>query len=86
MRAGLRTNNLNLNINLNELFRQWIDLDKTRVDGTVEPPELRDQAHVTLADWPVWIGAADAAWDSTKSSDDGTKSIDCEGRSVLIPG
>ena len=80
------TNNLDFHINLDELLRQWIDLDKTRVDCAVEPSELRDQAHITLTDRPVRVGAADAAWNSAKSSNNRTKSIDCAERLALISG
>ena len=72
----VHTNNLNLDINLNELLGQWIDLDETRVDGAIKSPEFRDQAHITLAHWPVWIGAADATGNGTKSTNDGAEGID----------
>lgn len=71
------TNNLNLDIDLNELLRKRIDLDKTRVDSAVESSKLRDQADIALTDRAVRVGTADAAGHGTKASDDRAKSIDC---------
>ena len=61
-------NNLNLDIDLNERFGERVDLDKTRVDGTSETSKLGDETDVTLLDRLVWIRAADAARNRTKST------------------
>jgi len=71
------TNNLNLDIDLDELLRQRIDLDETRIDSSIKSSKFRDQAHVALADRAVRVGAANATGNSTEASDDRTKRIDC---------
>jgi len=69
-------NNLNLDIDLNERFGERVDLDKTRVDGTSETSKLGDETDVTLLDRLVWIRAADAARNRTKSTDSRTEGVD----------
>jgi hypothetical protein len=54
------TNNLNLDIDLEETFAERVDLDETGIDCTVESTELSDQTNGTLRDGFVGVGAADA--------------------------
>lgn len=67
--GGGRTNDLNLDVDLNELLGQGIDLDETWVDGAVEATEFGDQTDVSLADRLVGVGADNAAWDCTTETD-----------------
>ena len=76
----MHTNDLDLDIDLNEFLRQRVYLHETRVDGAVEATELGDEPDVALADGLVGVGADDAARDGTAESDAGTEVIDCEVR------
>lgn len=58
------TNDLDLNINLNQLLRQWVDFDKTRVNSSVKTTEFRDKPDISLIDWSIWVWAAETAWNS----------------------
>lgn len=64
--------NLDLDVDLDETLRKWVDLDETGVDGLVEAAELGDEADVALVHVLVRIRAANTAWDSTDRTDDGT--------------
>ena len=74
--ADVLTNDLNLDIDLNESFAEGVDLDKSRIDSTIESSKLGDQSNVSLGDWLVWVGAEDTTWDSAHSSNARTESID----------
>jgi len=50
---------LDLNVDLNELLRQGIDLDKTWVDGAVETAKFGNETHVSLGDGLVRVRAYD---------------------------
>jgi hypothetical protein len=63
------TNNLNLDIDLNETFTERIDLNKTWVDCTIESPEFGDQANITLRNRFVWVGTADTARERAHCAD-----------------
>jgi len=65
-----RTDDLDLDVDLDEAFRQRVDLDETRVDGAVESSELRDQADVPLGHGFVGVGTYDAAGDGPAGADD----------------
>jgi len=54
-------NNLNLDIDLNKMFTERVDLDKTRVNSAIESTEFGDQTNVTLRDRFVGVRTADAA-------------------------
>lgn len=54
---------------MDELLGEWVDLDETGVDGTVESSELRDQADVALRHRFVWVGTDEAAWDRPAGAD-----------------
>lgn len=69
-------NNLNLDIDLDEAFAERVDLNETWVDCAVETSKLRDETDITLRDRLVWVRAADAARDCSKSSDARTKGVD----------
>ena len=71
-----RTNNLYLDIDLDELLGQRVYLHETGVDGTVEATELGDEADVALADGLIGVGANDAARDGTAESYACTEGID----------
>lgn len=68
--------NLDLDVDLNERFGERVDLDKTRVDSTSKTTELGDETNVTLLDRLVWVGAAEAARNRTKSTDGRAESVD----------
>lgn len=59
---------LDLDIDLYELFGERVDLDKTRVDGASETTELGDETNITLVDRLVGVRAAKAAGNGTEST------------------
>ena len=63
------TNNLNLDIDLEETFTERVDLDETGIDRAVESPELGDQTDVTLRDGFVGVRTADAEGKGAQCSD-----------------
>lgn len=69
MGYGEHTNDLDLDVDLDESLGKRVDLDETGVDGAVESSELRDQADVTLRHWFVWVWADDATRDSPAGAD-----------------
>lgn len=71
-------NDLDLDIDLNETFGEWVDLDQTRIDCAGETTELGDKTDVTLTNGLVWVGADETTWDRTAETDATTESIDCE--------
>lgn len=75
--ADIRTNNLNLDINLNKTFTERVDLDETGIDSTIESTELGDQTDVTLRDGFVGVRTANAAGESSKSSNARAQGVDC---------
>jgi hypothetical protein len=64
----IRTNNLNLDIDLDETFAERIDSDQTRINSAVESTELRDQTDITLRNRFVGVRTDDAARNSTHCS------------------
>jgi hypothetical protein len=64
----LLTNNLDLDIDLDELLGQWVDLHETGIHSSCESPELGDQTHVSLTDWLVRIGTDDTARNGAECS------------------
>jgi hypothetical protein len=75
--------NLDLDINLDKLLGERVDVDKTRVDSAGKSTELSYQANVSLVHGLVRVRAADAAGNSTKGTDDSSKSIDLSGVSCV---
>ena len=71
-----RTNNLNLDVYLDQLFRERIDLDKTGVDRAVETTKLCDETDVSLTDWLIWVWTDDTAGNGTAGTDDRSEVID----------
>lgn len=69
VRRWRRTNDLDLDIHLDQLLRQWVDLHETWVHCAIEAAELGDQPNVTLADWLVWVGAEDTEGDGAAETD-----------------
>ena len=65
--TDIRTNNLDLNINLNEAFAERIDLDKAGIDSAVETAKFGDQANITLRNRFVGVRADNTAGDGTHS-------------------
>ena len=84
LHGNLHTNNLDLDINLNEALAQRIDLDKTRVDSTIETTELGDQTDITLRDMLIRIRADNAARDGSQVTYAVTKSVDYEAISQVL--
>lgn len=64
----VHTNDLNLDIDLDETLAERVDLDQTGVDSAIEATELGDQAYITLRDRFVGVRAEDAAGDRTHCS------------------
>lgn len=60
---------LDFDVDLDELLRQWVYVDETGVDGAGESSELCDKTHVSLVDGLVGVGADDAAWNGTEGTD-----------------
>lgn len=83
-RRWWRTNDLDLDIHLDQLLRQWVDLHETRVHCAIEAAEFGDQPDVTLADWLVGVGAKDAEGDGAAETDAGTEGVDCEELQQLV--
>lgn len=72
----IHTNNLNLDVNLDEALAKRIDLDKARVDGTSEATKLGNEPDITLLDRLVGVRANNTARNSTKSPDASSNRID----------
>lgn len=70
------TNNLNLDVDLNQVLRKWVDLDETGVDGARETAKLGDEAYITLADRLIRVGTAKTARNGTQSSNARPKAVD----------
>ncbi len=66
---GKRTNDLDLDIDLDQALRERIDLNQARVDSAIESTKLSNQPNVTLGNRLVWVRADDAARNGTQSSD-----------------
>jgi hypothetical protein len=66
---SMRTNNLNLDIDLEEPFAERIDFDETGIDCAVESTEFGDQTDVALRHGFVGIRAADATRKGAHGSD-----------------
>lgn len=71
-------NDLNLDVDLDNTLRQGVDLDQAGIDSLVETAEFGDEANVALIDILVRIGAANAARDGAKGTDNGTQAVDCD--------
>lgn len=67
---------MNLDVDLNNVLRKGVDVHETRVGGARKTTELRNKTNIALSDRFVGIWAADTAWNSTKSTDNSTKSVD----------
>ncbi len=63
-----RTNDLNLDIDLDETFTERVDLDETGINGAIEPTEFGDETDVTLRDRLVGVRTDDATGNGTHSS------------------
>jgi hypothetical protein len=72
----IHTDNLDLNIDLDETFAERVDPDETGVHGAVEATELRDETDITLRDGFVWVGAADAARECAHGSNTIPEGVD----------
>lgn len=48
-------NDLNFDVDLDEILRQWVDLDQSRIDCACESAKLGHQADISLGDWLVWL-------------------------------
>jgi hypothetical protein len=61
---------LDLDVDLEEVFGQRVDLDEARVDGLVEAAELGDEADVALADALEGVREADAQRDGATGANE----------------
>jgi hypothetical protein len=66
--AEERTNDLNLDIDLDKTFTERVDLDETGINSAIESTEFGDETDVTLRDRFVGVGTDDAAGNGTHSS------------------
>ena len=69
---------LDLDVDLDEFFRERVDLDQTGVDGAIEATKLGDQADISLRHWFVGVGANNTAGNCAAETDHCTQRIDCE--------
>lgn len=72
----MHTDNLNLDVHLDELLRKRVDLDQTWIDGAVEATEFGDETDVPLVDGLVRVRADDTAWDGTTETKTAPEVID----------
>lgn len=79
------TNNLNLDIDLDQALTERVDLDQTGVDSLVEAAKLGDKTNVALAHALVGVRADDAARNSTHSSNDSSESVDYTETRLVFP-
>ena len=70
------TNDLYLDIHLNELLRQGVDLDKTRVDCAIESSELGDQTNIALNNRFVGIRTDETERNGAAEADQRSKGVD----------
>lgn len=70
--------NLDLDVDLDKLLGQGVNIDETWVDSAGESTKLGDESNVSLADGLVGVGAHDAAWDGSQSTDAATECVDLE--------
>jgi hypothetical protein len=66
--ADVHTNDLNLDVDLNETFAEGVDLDETGINSAIESTEFGDQTDVTLRDRFVGVGTANAAGECSHGS------------------
>lgn len=69
------TNDLNLNVDLDELFGKRVDFNETGVDCAIEATKFGDQADVSLANRLVRVGAHDTTRDSSTETNARTEVI-----------
>jgi hypothetical protein len=83
---NMRTNNLNLDIDLEETFAERVNFDETRIDCAVESTEFGDQANVALRYGFVRIGAADTTRKGAHSSNTCAQCVDWQTLLATIGG
>lgn len=71
-----RTDELDLDVDLNKPLRQGVDLHKTRIHCAVKAAEFGDQTNLSLKDCFVCIGADNAARNSATGADNNSKVVD----------
>ena len=72
----LLTDNLNLDIDLDQALAERIDFDQARVDCLVELSKFGHQTNVTLVDILEWVGAADTARNGSHGSNNSAEAVD----------
>jgi hypothetical protein len=82
--ATERTNDLDLNIDLDKTFTERVDLDETGINSTIESTEFGNETDITLRDRFVGVRTDDAARNGTHGSNAGTKSVDCARHQLLF--
>ena len=70
------TNYLNFDVHLDQLLRERIDLDKTRIHGTVKATKFGDKTNIALVDRSIWIWTDNTAWNRAECSNAGSEGID----------
>lgn len=71
-----RTNDLDLDVDLDKCLGERIDLDEAWVYRSGEPPELGNQTYLTLLHRFVRVGKEDATGNGTQCPKDRTQSVD----------
>jgi len=74
--SAIHTNNLNLDIDLDETLGERVDLDKTWIDCAIETTKFGDETDITLRNGLVRVGTEDTAWNSTHGSNARTQGVD----------
>lgn len=70
------THYLNLDVHLNELLREWVDLDEAGIHRTRETAKSSHQADITLSNGFVRVRTDDAAWNGAEATHDSSEGTD----------
>lgn len=76
--------NLDLDVDLDEAFRERVDFDQAGIDGARELSKFGDEANISLRDRLVGIGADDAAGNCAEEANSGSKSVNYENDQKII--
>lgn len=78
--------NLNLDIDLNKVFREGVNLDESGVHRLVETSEFGDEADIALGDGLVGVWTADAAGNGAEEADYAADAVNHPGIPALREG
>jgi len=74
--CAIHTNNLNLDIDLDESLGKRVYVNKTRVDSAGETTELGDESDISLIHRLVWVWATETSWNGSEGAEAGTEGVD----------